>query len=68
MKIPDTAADASTKGLVKLYTSTGTNTDGTMTQSAIKTALDAKQDTVSWMTATEAVQIWEDAWAASATA
>ena len=34
--------DASTSGLTKLYTSTGTNTDGTMTQSAIKTALDGK--------------------------
>ena len=35
-------ANASTLGLVKLYTGTGTNTDGTMTQSAIKTALDSK--------------------------
>lgn len=29
-------------GLTKLYTGTGTATDGTMTQSALKTALDAK--------------------------
>lgn len=29
-------------GLTKLYTSTGTNTDGSMTQSAIKSALDLK--------------------------
>ena len=35
-------ANASTLGLIKLYTGTGTNTDGTMTQSAIKTALDSK--------------------------
>lgn len=33
---------ASTSGLTKLYTSTGTNTDGTMTQSAINTALSGK--------------------------
>jgi len=33
-------ADAS--GLTKLYTGTGTNTDGTMTQAAITTALDGK--------------------------
>jgi ribosomal protein L21 len=31
-----------TAGLTKLYTTTGTNTDGTMTQSAIKSALDGK--------------------------
>ena len=37
--------NASTSGLTKLYTSTGTNTDGTMTQSALKTALDAKVPT-----------------------
>ena len=36
---------ASTSGLTKLYTSTGTNTDGTMTQSAIKSALDGKANT-----------------------
>lgn len=29
-------------GLTKLYTTTGTNTDGTMTQAAIKSALDGK--------------------------
>lgn len=34
--------NASTAGLTKLYTSTGTNTDGTMTQAAIKSALDGK--------------------------
>ena len=33
---------ASTAGLTKLYTETGTATDGTMTQAAIKTALDGK--------------------------
>ena len=43
--IPNTTGNASTAGLTKLYTETGTNTDGTMTQSAIKTALDAKENT-----------------------
>ena len=33
---------ASTLGLTKLYTSTGTSTDGTMTRAAITTALDGK--------------------------
>ena len=33
---------SSAAGFTKLYTGTGTNTDGTMTQSAIKTALDGK--------------------------
>lgn len=33
---------ASTAGLTKLYTGTGTNADGTMTQAAIKSALDGK--------------------------
>lgn len=33
---------SSTAGLTKLYTTTGTNTDGTMTQSAITTALSGK--------------------------
>lgn len=33
---------ASTAGLTKLYTNTGTATDGTMTQAAIKTGLDSK--------------------------
>ena len=33
---------ASTAGLTKLYTSTGTATDGTMTQAAIKAGLDSK--------------------------
>ncbi len=36
---------ASTSGLTKLYTGTGTNTDGTMTQAALKTALDGKLST-----------------------
>lgn len=35
-------ASSSSAGIMKLYTSTGTNTDGTMTQSAIKSALDGK--------------------------
>lgn len=35
---------SSVLGLTKLYTSTGTNTDGTMTQAAIKTALDGKSN------------------------
>ena len=38
--------NATTSGLTKLYTGTGTNTDGTMTQNAIKSALDAKQGTL----------------------
>ena len=36
---------SSTSGLTKLYTGTGTATDGTMTQVAIKGALDGKSDT-----------------------
>ena len=36
---------ATTSGLTKLYTSTGTKTDGTMTQAALKTALDGKLST-----------------------
>lgn len=36
---------SSTYGLTKLYTGTGTATDGTMTQAAIKGALDGKSDT-----------------------
>lgn len=49
-KVVDEAAgkigtgNASASGLTKLYTGTGTNTDGTMTQSAIKTALDGKSN------------------------
>ena len=35
---------ASTSGITKLYTGTGTATDGTMTQSAIKSALDGKSN------------------------
>lgn len=35
---------AYTSGLTKLYTGTGTATDGTMTQSAIKSALDGKSN------------------------
>ena len=40
---------ASVSGLTKLYTSEGTNTDGTMTQDAIKTALAGKMDVGSSM-------------------
>lgn len=36
---------ATSSGLTKLYTGTGTNTDGTMTQAALKTALDGKLST-----------------------
>ena len=36
---------ATTSGLTKLYKGTGTNTDGTMTQAALKTALDGKLST-----------------------
>lgn len=36
---------ATTSGLTKLYTSTGTNADGTMTQAALKKALDDKLST-----------------------
>lgn len=43
---------ATASGLTKLYTSTGTNTDGTMTQSAIKTALSGKVNTSDLTTAT----------------
>lgn len=35
---------ANNLGLTKLYTGTGTNTDGTMTQAALKTALDGKSN------------------------
>jgi len=37
--------NASSAGLTKLYTGTGTNTDGSMTQNAIKSALDGKVPT-----------------------
>ena len=43
---------ATTSGITKLYTSTGTNTDGTMTQNAIKSALDNKLDSSSYAAAT----------------
>lgn len=36
---------ANTAGLTKLYASTGTNTDGTITQAALKSALDGKSPT-----------------------
>ena len=36
---------ATTAGLTKLYASTGTNTDGTITQAALKSALDGKSPT-----------------------
>lgn len=44
-------ATESTSGLTKLYTSTGTATDGTMTQNAITSALDGKQNTGYYVTA-----------------
>lgn len=44
-------ATESTSGLTKLYTSTGTATDGTMTQNAITSALGGKQDTGYYTTA-----------------
>lgn len=40
-----TTGTASTSGLTKLYTGVGTATDGSMTQAAIKTALDGKSST-----------------------
>ena len=40
-------ATSTTDGIMKLYTSTGTNTDGTITQAAITTAINNKVDTVS---------------------
>ncbi|MBQ2017339.1 MAG: hypothetical protein II208_02325, partial [Alphaproteobacteria bacterium] len=43
----------STSGLTKLYTSTGTSTDGTMTQNAITNALSGKQDESTAVTHTE---------------
>ena len=48
--IPSTNTTYSTgtstvSGLTKLYPNTGTNTDGTMTQAALKTALDGKTNT-----------------------
>ena len=39
--------NATTLGLTKLYTSTGTSTDGTMTQNAITSALNGKANTSS---------------------
>ena len=51
------SADASNKGVMKLYTSTGTNTDGTMTQSAIKTAVDTKQDKTTAVTHTASTAV-----------
>ena len=41
---------ATTSGITKLYTGTGTNTDGTMTQSAIKSALDEKMSSSTTVT------------------
>lgn len=46
--VPD--ADESTKGIAKLYTGTGSNTDGSMTQNAIITALTTKVDKETWAT------------------
>ena len=42
------SATSTQAGIVKLYPSTGNNTDGTMTQSALKSALDNKLDASSW--------------------
>lgn len=42
--VPD--ATASVKGIAKLYTATGTNTDGSMDQNSITTALGTKQNTI----------------------
>lgn len=42
---------SSTAGLTKLYTTTGTNTDGAMDQNSAKTALDLKQDVFGTQTA-----------------
>lgn len=39
-------ADSSTAGIAKLYTTTGQNTDGSMTQASVTTALGGKQDTL----------------------
>lgn len=39
-------ADSQTLGIAKLYTTTGNNTDGSMTQKSITDALDTKQDTL----------------------
>jgi len=49
-------------------TPTSGHTDTTVTSAGIYTALSGKENTISWMSAAEATQIWEDAWAASATA
>ena len=43
-------ATSNTIGGVKLYTGTGTNIDGTMTQAALKTALDGKLNTTDLVT------------------
>ena len=43
-------ATSNTIGGVKLYTGTGNNTDGTMTQAALKTALDGKVNTTDLVT------------------
>lgn len=42
---------ATASGLTKLYTTTGTATDGTMTQAALNTALSGKQATISDLSA-----------------
>lgn len=42
-------ANASTAGIMKLFTSTGTATDGTMTQKAITDALDLKSNKANWV-------------------
>ena len=42
-------ATSSVKGILKLYSSTGSNTDGTMTQKSVTDALDLKVDKTSWI-------------------
>ena len=43
--LKDKIGSSTEAGLTKLYDDVGSNTDGTMTQSAIKIALDEKLDT-----------------------
>ena len=50
-------ATSSAKGLSKLYTSTGQNTDGTMTQKAISDALGSKMDSTSYVAFTGATSV-----------
>lgn len=50
-------ADASTAGIAKLYTSTGSNTDGSMTQNAITTAIAAVRDPIQFAVSDESTPI-----------